>query len=373
MAEKRLHREPLSGLRRLVAERLANRFASLVAAPQHLLLARGPVARRRRSRSPVTACVALTETPYPLPCAVDRARRGPRPAPASPPAPAPPRSSSFSGGRTPRLRPIRVRSYALMKPAPSSASLQHRLQRAVERRIAGAVLEIGDQHRHRIVRARWTAVTASSHQVPNTRPSTADRHGQRPAPRERAGLSAAACRSHRGVEVRQQIGHRLISVRRLRLQAARDESIDRFRNRGSSSLTGGGACSMRSFSSSARRSDPPWPSLPSSMSRRSGRRVDVRRADRPVRPWPARAPCTATVPTMAPVQRGARGERAPGHRLLRDERRGRRPIRLDDRPRDAEVHDQACLADDHDVRGLQIAVHDAGFVRRHETGASADG
>ena len=38
----------------------------------------------------------------------------------------------LSGGRTPRLRLIPARSYALMKPAPSSAIFNDRLQRAVE-------------------------------------------------------------------------------------------------------------------------------------------------------------------------------------------------------------------------------------------------
>ena len=37
-----------------------------------------------------------------------------------------------------------LRSKALMKPASSSAQLQHRLERAVEGRVAGAVLEVGD-------------------------------------------------------------------------------------------------------------------------------------------------------------------------------------------------------------------------------------
>ena len=63
-------------------------------------------------------------------------------------------SSSFSGGWTPKRRAdsapiVRGDEPRLFQPPP-----EHRFERAVERRIAGAVHEVCDHERHRVVRDR---------------------------------------------------------------------------------------------------------------------------------------------------------------------------------------------------------------------------
>ena len=58
--------------------------------------------------------------------------------------------------------------------------------------------------------------------------------------------------------------------------------------------------------------------------------------------------------------------------LGRTARRHRRLLRAVGRTRDAEVHDRRhVVGADHDVGGLEVTMHDAGFVRRDQAGDDA--
>ena len=356
----------------VVAERLAHRRSPASSRAQHLVLARRPflcagdhvagdglrrLHRNRRSRCPGGRA----------------SRRARRRRPASPRAPARRRSSSFSGGRTPRLRAMPLRSYALMKPGAFQRTLEHRLQRAIERRVAGAVLEVGDHHRDRLVLLRRLAARRVKQQVPREH-----RHHEHSRSRR---SSAGVMRALIG------ISSPLLVERDRARRPARRSSGSGPRDRGSrqrviSAVERVGNARRRAiaraagaapFAAAARQSR-----CPPASSRRlaqPGEHVvenqpEARRcrpADRPPAPSPARAPCTRASrrwcrrSSLAVSTCDGRAGDASAESAIR------RPHRR--RARDAEVHDErVVLGGDHDVRRLQIAMDDARLVRGDQAG-----
>ena len=262
-----------------------------------------------------------------------------------------------------------LRSYAVMKLAPSSARLSIGSSVRVERRIAGAVLEVGDDHRHRIVRE-----PAGVHGAPRQHVGAAEqrdherRRRRHQARREPPHVTAAARRRRRADRAprpaRPSSGS--ASPDPARGSATRSRS----RRRGSSGaidLTAAAARSIRACSSAmalsaSRRAAPPERAC----RRGSARTRRCRRADR--RPPPGLfgrhvlRRCRRWCPPswLAVYSVGAAGELATAGVRPRASRRSGAARRAGD----AEVHDQGlAVGVDHDVGGLEIAMHDAGRVR----------
>ena len=333
----------------------ASSTASLLAA-----LAASHWRSRRRSPSEPLGAKFCSRSPG------DRAnRRGRRLHPASPQAHArPPRP--VARGLHAQGAPDPSRSNAVMKPAPSSAALEHRLERAVERRIAGAVLKVRDQDRNRFVRAGRAA-----REIPV-------RHRQHPA----------AWRSHRpcGSPTTRLIGHqlagliesievgdqrcgRLVALRGIRLDAPHHESIQRLGDlRDDRPGPAGGGCSIRSCSSAMALTACPARRRPSEhVVKDQAERVNVGALiDRLSMACSGAMYSTVpiTLPTMvAATSREFARPRRRASAAPVDPRRRALGASAPRRPRDPEVHDHRVTRLDHDIGGLEIAMDHAGFVR----------
>ncbi len=118
-------------------------------------------------------------------------------------------------------------------------ALHHRLERAIERGIAGRVLQVGDDDRHRIVRGRRD-------QRARIPPAAADqRDGQRNHGRQRLHADDAfdgdrRARIVEAIEISFELGRRLITLVRIGIEAARDQRVERFRD-----VRSDGACRRR--------------------------------------------------------------------------------------------------------------------------------
>ena len=177
-----------------------------------------------------------------------------------------PRRASPAAG-TPKVRPDSLRSYAVMKPAPSSARFSVGSERASNAAIAGAVLEVGDHDRHRVVLRRRNELTAGT---TTCRRSTAPGAARPPRPHE-AGRRRAD--RHQlavivePIERRDELGRRLIALLADRARDTRDRvrrALRDRRDRSSAPAAAPAPCAPsarrpRSSACSARR-------LPSSMS-----------------------------------------------------------------------------------------------------------
>ena len=263
-----------------------------------------------------------------------------------------------------------LRSYALMKPAPSSARLSIGSSVRSNVGIAGAVLEVGDHDRDRIVLDRRRHGPRVTYHVP---PSSA--HARATRRRRHSCAASAGGRRQRHRRSRRADRARRTSsavvwnrAGRIRLEAARDDRLRAPRESlGSIDRSGGGASLHPRCSSSIALAVGRRCAVRAACPEESARARRCRRADRPARPWPAPAPCSAIVPTMAPAIVGAgacRHVRQPpvAGAVAACSRRGRSPT---DRAMPKSMM-TALLALDHDVGRLQVAVHDAGLVRGDE-------
>ncbi len=245
-------------------------------------------------------------------------------------------------------------------------ALERRLERAVERRIAGLVLEVGDQHRNGVV-LHGRRHRAPRHDVRAGEQGDHEHRGRghqtfRQAARDGDHLAVLV----EAVQRREELGCRLVSALGLRVEATRNQLVQRTRNVGNERSDGRGdvqhatlqvrngvvsrlgACASDEHvvEDQAERVNV-GPLIDRLTQRLLGRHV---------------LDGSNNCAYRRPIEmKGAepRGDRRPGC-----------PPCIGDvvgQPRDAEIHDQRLsFGVDHDVRRLQITMNDAFRMRRHE-------